>query len=285
MVSRVLMLAASAFGMGVSGVAVPASGHPGTAPMRTPADGRAVPTASSPLPIDPEVRETLAALSEAVARAERIESALGALERSVQRTSHPDALRLAFQAYFNYRASNPEQVRKPYLYFVDYGLDSSTPRGYVFDMDNLGVVDGPFTVAHGRGSSDRQSGIPTLFSNVPGSYATSLGLYLAQETYLFNGKAGGGAYQSIGLRLHGVSGHFNSMARDRRVVVHGAPYVTPLSAGRSEGCPAMEESRAQRLIPQIANGGLVYLFSPEDRTWLQREPWAHRSLADLAATL
>lgn len=44
---------------------------------------------------------------------------------------------------------------------------------------------------------------------------------------------GGKAYRSVGLRMDGVSGAFNSAARKRRVVVHGAPYVSASKAGRS----------------------------------------------------
>ena len=204
----------------------------------------------------------------------RVRTALAALEGRVRKQSHPDALRLAFQAYFTYQAAHPEKVRKPYLYFVDYGLDSRTPRGYVFDMKTLEVLDGPFTVAHGRGSASPSSGVPTRFSNRQGSNATSLGLYLAQETYGFSGKSGGRAYRSPGLRLTGVSGKYNSAARARGVVVHGAPYVTASRAGRSEGCPAVELTRARKLIPRIANGGMVFLFSPRDQTWMAEDRWA-----------
>jgi hypothetical protein len=163
-------------------------------------------------------------------------------------------------------------VRKPYLYFVDYGLPSTEPRGYVFDMKALRVVDGPFTVAHGRGSSTSQYGVPTRFSNTSGAATTSLGLYLAQSTYGFSGHSGGRAYQSIGLRLRGLSGSFNDRALARGVVAHGAPYVTSSKAGRSEGCPALEEARARRLLPQIADGGLVFLFAP-DANWMASDPW------------
>lgn len=206
--------------------------------------------------------------------AARTDRALAALRSGVVQQSDPAALRLAFQAYFNYRAAHPDRVRKPYLYYVDYGLDSRTPRGYVFDMDALTVVEGPFTVAHGRGSAPTPQGVPTSFSNRQGSNATSLGLYLAQEVYAFRGRSAGRAYSSPGLRLTGVSGRFNSAARARGVVVHGAPYVTPESAGRSEGCPALEMERARRLIPRIANGGMVFLFSPLDRGWMQEDRWA-----------
>ncbi|HYH80653.1 MAG TPA: murein L,D-transpeptidase catalytic domain family protein [Longimicrobium sp.] len=208
-------------------------------------------------------------------QAVQVQRALARLGGRVRETSDRDALRLAFRAYYAYKAAHPEQVRKPYLYFVDYGLDARTPRGYVFDMRSLRVVDGPFTVAHGRGSAPRR-GVPTRFSNRNGSEATSLGLFLAQETYAFKGKTNGRLYRSMGLRLRGLSGRFNGDARERGVVVHGAPYVTRSGAGRSEGCPAVEPARARTLIPRIRNGGMVFLFSPHDRTWRREDPWANR---------
>jgi hypothetical protein len=207
-----------------------------------------------------------------------IKAALDALTSSVRKLSHPRALQDAFQSYYTYRAAHPKDVKRPLLYFVDYGLPSTTPRGYVFDMDELRVVDGPFTVAHGRGSSTTKYGIPTRFSNSSGSATTSLGLFLTQELYSFSGHSGGRAYSSVGLRLNGVSGDFNDNARSRGVVAHGAPYVTPTGAGRSEGCPAMEMSRAQRLLPQLANGAMVFLFAPNER-WMSSDPWLSQAAA------
>jgi hypothetical protein len=209
------------------------------------------------------------------ARLVAAEAALDALSGSVVRSSHPDALRSAFAAYFRYRAARPELVRKPYLYYVDLGLDNRTARGYVFDMDALALVEGPFPVAHGRGSSLQRDGVPTNFSNRPGSYASSLGLYLAQETYAFSGRANGGRYTSVGLRMRGESGAFNDAALRRGIVAHGAPYVREREAGRSEGCPAMEEHRARRLLPMIANGGVVFIYSPNDPLWLAGDPWVN----------
>lgn len=201
------------------------------------------------------------------------DAALRALARHVSRMSHPEALRIAFDAYYRYRAANPELVRKPYLYYVDLGLSNATPRGYVFDMESMTLVEGPFNVAHGRGSSRQRNGVPTRFSNRPGSKASSLGLYLGQETYTFGGKSGGRVYRSVGLRMRGESGEFNSTALTRGIVAHGAPYVTSREAGRSEGCPALEQHRAKRLLPLIANGGVVFIFSPHDPRWLRKDPW------------
>jgi hypothetical protein len=192
-------------------------------------------------------------------------AALTKLSSLVRPLSHPKALATAFNSYFAFKAEHPDEVTKPDLYFVDYGLPSTQPRGYVFDMKSLKIVDGPFTVAHGKGSSSSKAGIPTRFSNAIGSAATSLGLYLAKATYAFRGSAGGRSYRSIGMRLAGVMDGFNDNALARGVVAHGAPYVTAAKAGRSEGCPAMEQTRAKKLLPKIADGGMVFLFAPDQR--------------------
>jgi hypothetical protein len=275
MPSQQLVLAAAVslvFGSAIlSELGRPSTVHAGPSVGRTSITTTAPPVA----PIAAEAVERASALA-------LTDAALQRLGKHTKTQSHPDALRMAFQAYYNYKTAHPGQVRKPYLYFVDYGLGNRTPRGYVFDMDALKLVDGPFTVAHGRGSSASRDGVPTKFSNTKDSATSSLGLYLAQETYAFSGKSGGQRYRSLGLRLRGLSGRFNSAARTRGIVVHGAPYVTPLQAGRSEGCPAMEESRAQKLLPKISNGGLVFLFSPRDRRWMDQDPWIRGTEARMA---
>jgi hypothetical protein len=201
-----------------------------------------------------------------------VKNALSELRRHVVKQSSDGALRSAIVAYYNFKAENPEAVKKPYLYYIDYGLNNRTPRGYVFNMETLELIEGPFTVAHGRGSGPKNS-VPMRFSNRPGSAATSLGLYVTQETYGFSGKSGGRHYTSIGLRMAGKSGRFNSNARGRGVVIHGAPYVSANGSGRSEGCPAMEQFRARRLLPMLANGAVVFQYSPNDAEWLDNDPW------------
>ena len=232
-------------------------------------------TSPSPVLATRATGSTATPISTRASGSEATEAALKALAPHVARMSHPEALRKAFHAYHSYKAANPGAVRKPYLYFVDMGLNSNTARGYVFDMESLTLVEGPFNVAHGRGSAPGGAALPTKFSNRPGSLSTSLGLYLAQETYGFGGKSGGRSYNSVGLRLRGESGKFNSAARARAIVAHGAPYVTASRAGRSEGCPAMELQRARRLLPKISNGGMVFIFSPNDTQWLNQDPWVN----------
>jgi hypothetical protein len=258
--------------------AVPATTETGMGPVLSAAVVFATPTegsASSAV----MGRTATAAVARAVTGTSRnselaahAQNALDALASSVKRLSHPRALEDAFDSYFAFKAAHPEQVRKPFLYFVDYGLPATTPRGYVFNMETLSIVDGPFMVAHGRGSAQNAAGVPTRFSNAFGAATTSLGLYVAQELYQFSGHSGGQLYHSTGLRLAGVSTGFNDNARARGVVAHGAPYVTATRAGRSEGCPALEPARAAELLPKLANGGLVFLFAP-DSNWMTRDPW------------
>ena len=78
--------------------------------------------------------------------------------------------------------------------------------------------------------------------------------------------------QLVGLRLQGVSRASTTRPSTADVVAHGAPYVTPSKAGRSEGCPAMEPARAKQLLPKLAEGGMVFLFAP-DQQWMQHDPW------------
>jgi len=203
------------------------------------------------------------------------ETALNAFSSVVRGLSRPEALKTAINRYFAFKSAHPDEVKKPYLYFVDFGLPATAKRGYVFDMEKLQIVDGPFTVAAGRGSAS-DGGVPTKFSNAAKRAATSLGLYVTKALYAFSGHSAGRAYNSVGLRLDGKSTGFNDNALARGVVAHGAPYVTPNKAGRSQGCPAMEPSRAQRLLPKLSEGALVFLFAP-DKNWLSRDPWVKGS--------
>jgi hypothetical protein len=198
-------------------------------------------------------------------------SALEALTQDVSHLSDPRALESAVNAYYAYQAAHPNEIKTPYLYFVDFGQSQSAQRGYVFDMQSLKVVEGPFTVAQGSGSG---SGIPARFSNEARSRSTSLGLYVTGNTYAFTGHNAGRPYNSVAVRLIGKSQGFNDNAFARGVVAHGAPYVTENQAGKSQGCPAMQPDRAQRLLPKLANGSVVFLYAP-NADWMARDQWVN----------
>jgi hypothetical protein len=37
----------------------------------------------------------------------------------------------------------------------------------------------------------------------------------------------------------------------------------------------MEQARARRLLPLLADGALVFLFSPRDAQWMRADPWVN----------
>lgn len=217
-------------------------------------------------PLFAEPMNTPAAAAAVTAESQR---ALSALSPAVGQLSDSRALETAFHAYFAYQAAHPDEIKKPYLYFVDFGQSQNAKRGYVFDMKTLKVIDGPFTVAQGAGSG---SGVPSRFSNAANSRATSLGLYVTKNQYAFTGHSGGKAYRSAGLRMDGKSKGFNDNALARGVVTHGAPYVGADRAGHSAGCSAMELERAQKLVPELADGSVVFLYAPNAQ-WLANDQW------------
>ena len=146
---------------------------------------------------------------------------------------------------------------------IDYSRPSTEPRLWVFDLAARKLLFEEW-VAHGRNSGGN---LTTSFSNRDGSFMTSLGGFTAQETYM-----GGNGYS---LRLRGLEPGFNDRARERAIVIHGAPYVNPAAAklqgrlGRSLGCPAVRPQVARQLIDTIRDGTFVFAYYP-DRDWLQR---------------
>jgi hypothetical protein len=142
------------------------------------------------------------------------------------------------------------------LAIVDYTLPSLEPRLFVFDLEQQKLLFNEF-VAHGRGSG---LDVATDFSNRSGSYKTSLGLFLTDETY-----EGGNGYS---LKLRGLTEGLNDHALSRRIVMHGASYVNPERAklfgrlGRSLGCPAVRPQVARPIIDALKEGQFLYAYGP-----------------------
>jgi hypothetical protein len=147
------------------------------------------------------------------------------------------------------------------LTVIDYSKPSTEKRLWVFDLRSHELVYEEL-VAHGQGSGGN---IPTSFSNDADTHRSSLGLFVTADTYL--GKNG------YSLRLDGLDRGFNDHARERAIVMHGAPYVSPGFAqtqgrlGRSWGCPALREGVARDVIDRVKGGGLVFAYYP-DQNWL-----------------
>ncbi|HEU0153517.1 MAG TPA: murein L,D-transpeptidase catalytic domain family protein [Arenimonas sp.] len=147
------------------------------------------------------------------------------------------------------------------LAVIDYSLPSTEPRLWVFDLGRRMLLFAEH-VAHGRGSGDN---LARSFSNREGSHQSSLGLFRTAETY-----QGGNGYS---LRMDGLEPGVNDAARERMIVMHGAPYVDPLKAlhqgrlGRSFGCPALRPQVARQVIDTLKQGQLLFAYYP-DPAWL-----------------
>ena len=148
------------------------------------------------------------------------------------------------------------------LTVIDYSKASTEPRLWVLDLERPRVLFEEL-VAHGQGSGANYA---TQFSNDEGSHQTSLGLFRTADTYV-----GGNGYS---LRLDGLEPGVNDRARDRAIVMHGAPYVSDASVkalgrlGRSHGCPALRQAIARTVIDTIKQGSLVFAYYPNQQ-WLK----------------
>lgn len=183
------------------------------------------------------------------------------LEKLQAQAPEADArvLALALQARECALASAPSARR---LAVIDYSRPSTEPRLWVFDLEQARLLFAEH-VAHGQGSGGN---VATDFSNREGSHQSSLGLFRTGETY-----HGGNGYS---MRMDGLEPGVNDAARDRLIVMHGAPYVNPLAAvaqgrlGRSYGCPAVRPEVAREVIDTLKQGQLLFAYYP-DPEWLQ----------------
>lgn len=142
------------------------------------------------------------------------------------------------------------------LTVIDYSRPSSEKRMWVYDLKTRSLLYEEL-VAHGQGSGGN---VPNAFSNEPETHRTSLGLFATDTTYV--GKNG------YSLRLDGLDAGLNDRARERAIVIHGAPYVSEgfVQAngrlGRSWGCPAIRSDIAREMIDRIKESGLVFAYYP-----------------------
>ena len=164
------------------------------------------------------------------------------------------------------RAVERGDARPSTLTVIDFSRPSTERRMFVYDLESRALLFEEH-VSHGRNSGHNR---PTLFSNEPESYKSSLGLYRAAESYF--GKHG------YSLRLDGLEEGFNDRARERAIVIHGAEYVNGKVAsaqgrlGRSLGCPAVRPEIAPKVIDALKDGGLVFAYYP-DPAWLNNSEY------------
>ncbi len=183
----------------------------------------------------------------------------------------PNVLRLALDAA-SAAAERGLVARRNLLTVIDYSLPSSEQRLFVFDLAKQKLLFREL-VAHGKSSGGN---IANFFSNEPGSEATSLGLFVTEDTY--NGHNG------YSLRLKGLEAGINDMASERAIVLHGAYYVSREAVkvlgrlGRSWGCPAVRSEIAPELIDTIRGGTAIFAYYPE-QSWLSNSVYLRQALA------
>jgi hypothetical protein len=164
------------------------------------------------------------------------------------------------------------------LTVIDYSRPSVEKRLWVFDVAT-GAVLFKELVAHGRNTGENMA---TRFSDTPESRQSSIGLFVARDTYL-----GSNGYS---LRLDGLEPGFNARARERAIVMHGAPYVDASLAktqgriGRSWGCPALREAVARNVIDTVRGGGVIFSYYP-DAKWLRTSRSLNCGAAPTLATV
>src|SRR5690554_5540690 len=119
-------------------------------------------------------------------------------------------------AYKGYNALKKDAglLKKDVITVIDFSLPSTEKRLWIIDLATRKVLVNDY-VAHGRNSGDNEA---VSFSNTTGSNKSSIGFYLTGETY--RGKHG------LSLRLEGLDEAYNSNARSRAIVMHGADYVS-----------------------------------------------------------
>ncbi|TVR50506.1 MAG: twin-arginine translocation pathway signal protein [Puniceicoccaceae bacterium] len=152
-----------------------------------------------------------------------------------------------------YLAAHPAQIsRRDHLGIIDLDQHSGQRRFYLLDTVT-GRID-RLLVSHGRNSDPDHTGFAQDFSNRPGSRMTSLGFYRVAEPY--HGKHG------YSVRLDGLE-PLNSLARPRAIVIHAADYVDEEAgrAGRSWGCPAVDDRWIDEVIHRLRDGGLLYVHA------------------------
>lgn len=139
--------------------------------------------------------------------------------------------------------------------FVDLRLDADKHRFFKVDLEKE-IITYSWWTSHGRGSGSFLRA--DTFSNKPGSFMSSLGVYKTAEKY-HSSKFGDA------LRLDGLS-PTNSKARERAVVLHRAEYVSKhyidikRYAGRSEGCITLNPSDADWIMSDLEGGSIILVI-------------------------
>jgi hypothetical protein len=164
-----------------------------------------------------------------------------------------EAFEMAFAGYEALPLRNRDIIT-----VIDFTLPSTDKRMYVLDLKNKKLLFHTI-VSHGRNSGEKYA---TSFSNRHGSYQSSLGFYITENTY-----QGGNGYSLV---LNGLEKGINDQAKPRAVVIHGADYCSQQMIkatgrlGRSYGCPALPREVTKPIINMIKDGTMLFIYADSE---------------------
>lgn len=166
-----------------------------------------------------------------------------------------DVFRKAYIGFLNLKAIGKVASSSSILSIVDFNLSSKLKRLWIVDIEKGQVLLNTW-VSHGRGSGGDMA---TEFSNTHNSHQSSIGFYVTGEVY--SGKHG------RSLRLDGMDAGYNSKARERAIVIHGAEYVSEQTIrslnrlGLSHGCPAVPLEFSDQIIDLVKDKTVLFIHA------------------------
>jgi hypothetical protein len=165
------------------------------------------------------------------------------------------AFNYAWRGYLNLYEKG--KITNPgYFSIADFSQSSRNKRLYIIDLQEMKIFMNTY-VAHGRNSGGE---FAKTFSNRPESHKSSLGFYITGKTY--TGSHG------LSLEIAGLEKGINDRASARRIVIHGANYVSDdfiesnPYIGRSYGCPAVPAEERDTIINTIKEGSCLFIYHP-----------------------
>lgn len=160
---------------------------------------------------------------------------------STHTSLNPELLRRANQEYTIRRG---QIGNRKILTIIDYRLDISQPRLFVYDMNTRRVI------LRVRVSHALKSGIirPTVFSNEVGSEKSCSGIFLTQQ-HIYQGRFG------KALRLVGISPGINDQSEARAIVFHEDPGYQ-----YSKGCFMTSAAVNDHLVTLLQGRSLVVVY-------------------------
>lgn len=173
-------------------------------------------------------------------------------------TIAPEALKMSLNAY-HFLLKKNQLKNKDILTVVDFSKPSTEERLFIINLKSKKIISKSLC-AHGQNSGENYA---STFSNTLNSLQSSLGVFIASETYI-------GA-NGLSLKLDGMENGINSNARMRSVVIHPAKYVSYEyiqqngRLGRSQGCPALPENKSKEIISLIKGGSCFFIYHPSNK--------------------